>query len=255
MTYTQTSNPSRRGSSRMLLWLAFIAGVLAIGFVLYPQLSDAQYYTGSGGTITVGIYDDYYSPASVSVTPGTTVIFRNYGARPHTVSSSSGIESGTIAPGGSFSYTFWNTGTISYYCRLHPQMMGSVTVTGSSYTNPGYTYYNNYGNYNYSGSYGSTYYSSYPYNYSYSYPYSSSYGYGGSGTTATCTWSGGMYSCSYAPAGSSYSYPYGSSGYGYGSYYYPSGNYYYSNSYPYSSSWYSGSNMYPYMTGSGFYGY
>lgn len=42
------------------------------------------------------------------------------------------FKSGEIAPGGSFSYTFNEEGTIEYYCEIHaPDMQGGITVTSS----------------------------------------------------------------------------------------------------------------------------
>lgn len=48
------------------------------------------------------------------------------------------FESGNIAPGASYSYTFQDEGTFEYYCEIHaPNMQGSVDVTtGANSTNP-----------------------------------------------------------------------------------------------------------------------
>jgi plastocyanin len=37
-------------------------------------------------------------------------------------------NSGSIAPGGSFSRTFSSTGTYSYHCSIHPNMAGTIVV-------------------------------------------------------------------------------------------------------------------------------
>jgi plastocyanin len=38
------------------------------------------------------------------------------------------IDSGSIAAGGKFSFTFQNRGTFPYHCTFHPGMIASVVV-------------------------------------------------------------------------------------------------------------------------------
>ena len=43
------------------------------------------------------------------------------------------FESGNLAQGESFSYTFQDEGTVDYYCEIHPsQMQASITVSESA---------------------------------------------------------------------------------------------------------------------------
>jgi plastocyanin len=45
------------------------------------------------------------------------------------VSSDSGVfDSGTIQPGGTFSFKFTSAGTFAYHCNIHPYMMATITV-------------------------------------------------------------------------------------------------------------------------------
>jgi len=47
--------------------------------------------------------------------------------------TSATIHSGIIAAsGGSFSFTFPDSGTTNYHCSIHPAMVGSVTATSTS---------------------------------------------------------------------------------------------------------------------------
>lgn len=48
------------------------------------------------------------------------------------------FSSGSIASGGTFSYSFQEEGTFNYYCGIHePDMRGTITVNaGASSTNP-----------------------------------------------------------------------------------------------------------------------
>jgi len=67
------------------------------------------------------------NPLVVSV--GTTVVWQNNDTIAHTSTSNlSGWNSGTIAPGQSFRFTFTSPGTFTYFCTIHPDMLGTVTV-------------------------------------------------------------------------------------------------------------------------------
>jgi plastocyanin len=37
-------------------------------------------------------------------------------------------SSGTVAPGGQFSFAFQTAGTFPYHCTIHPGMVGTVVV-------------------------------------------------------------------------------------------------------------------------------
>jgi plastocyanin len=65
----------------------------------------------------------------VDVTVGTTVTWTNADAVSHTsTSDASGWNSGTIPPGGRFSFAFQSAGTFAYRCTIHPGMVGTVVV-------------------------------------------------------------------------------------------------------------------------------
>jgi plastocyanin len=68
-------------------------------------------------------------PDELNVTTGTTVTWMNTDRTSHTsTSDESGWNSGTIAPGGRFTFTFQNAGTFRYHCTIHPGMVGTVVV-------------------------------------------------------------------------------------------------------------------------------
>jgi len=70
-----------------------------------------------------------YSPNPVSVSVGGTVTWMNNDNTAHTSTANGGaFDSGTIAPGASFSRTFPAAGSFPYHCTLHPGMVGTVNV-------------------------------------------------------------------------------------------------------------------------------
>jgi plastocyanin len=71
-----------------------------------------------------------FAPAAVTVPAGSTVTWTNKEDAPHTITSrgGGGLRSKTLQKGGSYSVTFPTAGVYSYYCAVHPNMTGSVTV-------------------------------------------------------------------------------------------------------------------------------
>jgi plastocyanin len=83
-----------------------------------------------GGVVEVAIRDFFFAPARLSVAPGTTVVWVNEGAHPHTVTAFDGsFDSGVLMPGDAFAVTFGGSGTVWYFCEIHPSMTGGVTVS------------------------------------------------------------------------------------------------------------------------------
>jgi plastocyanin len=92
----------------------------------------------TAGSTSVSILDGNsqsafrFSPSSITVGAGDTVTWTDNGSAPegHDVSGS-GLGSGTLHSGQSYSHTFASPGTFNYFCSIHPFMTGSVTVQGT----------------------------------------------------------------------------------------------------------------------------
>ena len=77
----------------------------------------------------VSIGDNFFEPADAAIEPGDTVTWTNNGAVPHTVTAENGLfDSGVLDPGESYTVDFDGQGTVTYYCTIHPEMRGSLTV-------------------------------------------------------------------------------------------------------------------------------
>jgi plastocyanin len=73
--------------------------------------------------------NDLFAPATLSVAVGTTVTWTNQDYDLHTVSSYDGLfESGPLDYHETFSFTFNKPGTYNYYCKPHPEMLGTIVV-------------------------------------------------------------------------------------------------------------------------------
>ena len=68
-------------------------------------------------------------PATITVAPGTTVVWTNHDDVEHTVTASdNSFSSPAIQTDGQFSYTFSTPGTYAYFCAIHPFMTAKVIV-------------------------------------------------------------------------------------------------------------------------------
>jgi len=107
-----------------------LAGALVAVFVVLALGLGARGAIAQDGA-AVSIVDFAFEPASVEVAAGSTVTWTNTGAAPHTVTADDGsFDSGQLAPGATFSQTFDSRGDFTYHCSIHPQMTGTVSVTG-----------------------------------------------------------------------------------------------------------------------------
>jgi plastocyanin len=81
-------------------------------------------------THTVTIDATSFSPATLTIAPGDTVVWENKDVIPHTATSKkTGVfDSGVIATGKSWKHTFKTKGEIDYICTFHPTMKGTLRV-------------------------------------------------------------------------------------------------------------------------------
>jgi plastocyanin len=81
----------------------------------------------------VTIQNFAFSPETLTVAPGTTVIWTNKDSVDHTVTSDTGAwpDSGSLASNKTFSHTFTKAGTYPYHCSIHSSMKATVVVSSS----------------------------------------------------------------------------------------------------------------------------
>lgn len=85
-----------------------------------PQLSISK---------RVSIGDFRFEPAELVVAAGSEVRFDNAHVVTHTATADDGLfDSGRLQPGDRYEVQINATGTYSYYCKLHPNMRGNITV-------------------------------------------------------------------------------------------------------------------------------
>jgi len=83
-------------------------------------------------TDAVGIKNFAFSPATITVPAGSTVVWTNDDSIQHDITFNGGsIASSVLNHNDTFSHTFPTAGTYHYICSIHPFMHGTVIVTAS----------------------------------------------------------------------------------------------------------------------------
>jgi plastocyanin len=97
--------------------------------LIFALLITAAAFNVQAADIWVDISDYAYSPPHLYLPVGSTVIWTNYDEAGHTVTSSANqFDSGLLAQGQTWSYTFNSVGDFDYYCTPHPWMIAEVHV-------------------------------------------------------------------------------------------------------------------------------
>ena len=130
----------------MLLMLVIMSGILLAGCSQNTKEPD---YTKTNGATTnsaivaaddktavtiaaanqITIENFAFKPANLTVQAGTKVTWVNRDSAPHTATSTDQrFNSNALDTGDQFSFVFNDKGDYPYFCALHPQMKGQITV-------------------------------------------------------------------------------------------------------------------------------
>jgi len=118
---------------RKLAIFAIAAGaVLAVGVAALAWRASTPSNVAYLSIVNYG-----FSPSSLTVKSGTTVVWTNMDRVDHTVTfgghggagTGSGMDSGMMGHMASHSYTFMEPGTYEYHCDPHSYMTGTIVVT------------------------------------------------------------------------------------------------------------------------------
>lgn len=117
-----------------------LAGAAAVLLLLIPALGARA--SGAPAlahaVAQVNMQNFAFSPRTLVVVAGTTVVWTNHDMAPHTVTSDRGAwaSSARLAAGQSFSLTFSHPGTYTYHCAVHPYMTATVIVRAATQAPP-----------------------------------------------------------------------------------------------------------------------
>lgn len=82
---------------------------------------------------SIEITESSFQPNPMTIELGTTVTWINRGSKDQEVAATNAaFDSGNIAPGGQYQYTFSKAGTFDYYSKTTSSMTGKIIVTDNS---------------------------------------------------------------------------------------------------------------------------
>jgi plastocyanin len=114
--------PGRAVAIAMLLG-PVVGAMVAFGTVAAEDPKDAK----EANVVTIDNFS--FGPGELNVAVGTTVKFINHDDIPHSVvENNKSFRSKALDTDDSYSYTFASAGTFSYFCGLHPKMVGKIIV-------------------------------------------------------------------------------------------------------------------------------
>ncbi|RFB81625.1 cupredoxin domain-containing protein [Methylovirgula sp. 4M-Z18] len=107
--------------SRRLFLVLGATQLLAATLLLAAARAD------DGASVTIDNFT--FSPQTLTVAAGTTVVWKNNDDIPHlVVANDKSFRSKALDTDDSYSFTFTTPGTYNYFCGLHPHMTGTVVV-------------------------------------------------------------------------------------------------------------------------------
>src|SRR5918992_1038861 len=150
---SKNKNKATLATLAFMLLSVSVASMIVIGTPHYARAQGVAVEGGgnatnatstgaAGGPTSVSIVPgssslttDAYQPNPVQVSTGATVTWTNDDAQPHTATSGENatpdgtFDSGIMAPAATFEHTFATAGEYPYFCILHPNMVGTVSVS------------------------------------------------------------------------------------------------------------------------------
>lgn len=111
------------------LVMAGMGLVIAAGIV--AACSKSNEFSNNGITADAIIYmkGSAYSPADITLVPGSKIVWMNDDNMIHTVTANdSSFSSADINPGATYTRTFDSLGIYNYHCMHHPGMTGVVKI-------------------------------------------------------------------------------------------------------------------------------
>ena len=106
-------------------------GIAALVAAALPELTSAgeAVVAAAASPTTIKIDNFAFAPATLTITAGTTVTWKNEDDSPHRIGDKNGaFESAALDTDETFSHTFASPGEYPYICTIHPYMVGRIIV-------------------------------------------------------------------------------------------------------------------------------
>ena len=120
---------------RTISILCLLSALALAGSLIHssPALGDASPPSSAASDVHVSIDNYAFKAPSVTIAPGTAVVWKNQDDDPHTVTADDGsFDSKGLGQGDTFRHVFTKPGKYQYHCSVHPYMKGTVIVGASN---------------------------------------------------------------------------------------------------------------------------
>jgi plastocyanin len=125
-----------RDATRSASWGMFslkkrsLIGIAGLALVAAPVAISTTGVAGAASTKTVTLKNIRYTPSAVSTTRGSKVtwVWRDGSIRHDVRFKSGGFKPSRLQSRGSYTLTFKKKGTYRFFCSVHSEMTGRVTV-------------------------------------------------------------------------------------------------------------------------------
>ena len=115
-------------SGRRFEVVAIAVTALAIGVALV-NIAKARGEIAKAVPTQITVDNFTFTPGTLTVPVNSTVTWMNKDDVPHVIASTDGLfRSKGLDTDDHFSYTFTKPGTYSYFCSIHPKMVGKIVV-------------------------------------------------------------------------------------------------------------------------------
>lgn len=83
------------------------------------------------GTVQATIEGFAFSPSTIAASVGDVITFTNRDAAPHTATTvDAGCTTANLGSGDSAGLVFSEPGSYPFFCRIHPDMKGTIEISG-----------------------------------------------------------------------------------------------------------------------------
>jgi plastocyanin len=126
-----------------LFGLLALVAILSVAPAFGQTANEIDMASGAGASANAACVtsNNCFAPNPLTVSPGTTVTWKNTDTVSHYVTSGKASDETTgtvfdsgnlIKPGSTYQFTFANAGTFDYFCSVHPWMTGQVIVASAA---------------------------------------------------------------------------------------------------------------------------
>jgi plastocyanin len=118
---------SRAMTRQLVFASSLMLSLLAAILMLYPIHAKGEESKPQGSEVRIDNFT--FTPGTLTIPMNSAVTWVNKDDIPHVIASNDGLfKSKALDTDQTYSFTFAKPGTYSYFCSIHPKMIGKIIV-------------------------------------------------------------------------------------------------------------------------------